>query len=136
MKVNFYSIDYILPSITIKLTHSEKKAKRIIKRMVGKECARDWSALRARDATTSTLQHNETGEVVYLIWMRPCIDWSADTDAAILAHEATHVAIDYLRSIGEDEPSEELFAYTIQAITGYLVDKHFRWKKKRLAKNK
>lgn len=136
MKVNFYSIDYILPSITIKLTHSKKKARKIIEEMTSKECAQDWDSLRERDATTSTLQHSETGEVVYLVWMRPCIDWSADTDVAILAHEATHVAIDYLKSIGEDEPSEELFAYTIQAITGYLVDKHFRWKKKQLAKYK
>ena len=101
--------------------------------MAGEESVNDWSSLRACDATTSSLQHNVTGEVVYMIWMRPCVEWSAETDVAILSHEATHVALDYLREIGENEPSEELMAYTVQAITEYLVGKHFKWKKKRLA---
>ena len=133
MKIEFDCVPPALPSIDILLTHSEKKAKRIIRKMAGEESVNDWSSLRACDATTSSLQHNVTGEVVYMIWMRPCVEWSAETDVAILSHEATHVALDYLREIGENEPSEELMAYTVQAITEYLVGKHFKWKKKRLA---
>ena len=133
MKIEFDCVPPALPSIDILLTHSEKKAKRIIRKMAGEESVNDWSSLRARDATTSSLQHNVTGEVVYMIWMRPCVEWSAETDVAILSHEATHVALDYLREIGENEPSDELMAYTVQAITEYLAGKHFKWKKKRLA---
>lgn len=40
--------------------HSEKKAKKTIKKMVGEKGVEAWSRLRARDATTSCLQHNET----------------------------------------------------------------------------
>ena len=133
MEIEFDCVPPALPGIDILLVHSQKKAKRIIGKMAGEKAVKDWSRLRARDATTSSLQHNVTGEVVYLIWMRPCVEWSAETDVAILSHEATHVALDYLREIGEDEPSEELFSYTVQAVTEYLVGKHFKWKKKRLA---
>lgn len=134
MKLGFDRVRPALPGIDIMLTHSEKRAKRIIKKMVGDDEVREWSRLRPRDATTSCLQHDVTGEVVYVIWMRPCVEWSAETDVAILSHEATHVALDYLRGIGEDEPSEELMAYTVQAITEYLVGKHFKWKEGRLAR--
>lgn len=133
MEIDFDCVPPALPSIDIVLTHSAKKAKRIIRKMAGEDAVKQWSRLRARDATTSSLQHDVTGEVVYMVWLRPCVEWSAETDVAILSHKATHVALDYLRDIGEDEPSEELLAYTVQAVTEYLVGKHFKWKKKRLA---
>lgn len=134
MKVKLECIQPALPDIRITLTHSAKRAKRIVKRFAGKEAMRDWEDLGNKDGATSILQNAENGEVFYLIWISPNLDRNAATDAEILAHEATHVAKDYLRDVGEDDPSEELLAYTMQAVTGFLADEHWRWKKRKLEK--
>lgn len=131
--MRFRAIDQVLPGFDVRLTHSEKKAGRFIERMAGKDERRSWEGNKAADAITSCIEERDTGEMIYLVFMRPCLDRSAARDAALLAHEATHVAISYLGSIGESEPSEELFAYTVQAVTCYLVEAHFSWKKKRLS---
>lgn len=69
----------------------------------------------------------------FIVWMTPNLEMSAAMDAGILAHEATHIAQDYLDSIGEDKPSPEFEAYIVGFVTQELVQKHFKWKKKRLA---
>ena len=50
---------------------------------------------------------------------------------ALLAHEAVHVAQRYFEDIGEEDPSEELRAYAVQAVTQHLVYEHTEWLKKR-----
>lgn len=121
-----------LPEIRIAITHSRGKAARAIRRIEGRAASENYEALAGVDATTSCLRDEKTGDRLYIVWMTPFTGYSAAADAALLAHEAVHVAIDYFRSIGEDDPSEELTAYIVQDITGYLVDRHFRWKKRAL----
>jgi hypothetical protein len=40
---------------------------------------------------------------------------------AAAAHEATHVASNMMELIGESRPSEEFFAYTVEDVTGWLI---------------
>lgn len=132
MRVDDLGID--LPKIPVKITHSRKKSRGIIKKFCGSSSSFD--AMPPCEAITSVLERNDGGDTIYLVTMTDCLDYSASTDAAILAHEAVHVAIDYLGRIGEDDPSEELMAYTVQTVTRYLLEKHFAWKKKRLGKSR
>lgn len=133
MRIDFGSIPGVLPEITLKLTHSKKKARRIIRKMCGS--SEEWDTLCDCDATTSPLQNAETGETVYLVWMTPCLEYGASTDAALLAHEAVHVAADYLQSLGMEDVDEEVMAYTVQAVSEYLIEEHFKWKKRHLDKH-
>lgn len=44
------------------------------------------------------------------------------------------MALGYLDEIGEDEPGEEMTAYTVQAVARSLVGRHFEWRRKMLEK--
>lgn len=67
--------------------------------------------------------------------MTPYLEYGASTDAALLAHEAVHVAADYLQSLGMEDVDEEVMAYTVQAVSEYLIEEHFKWKKRHLDKD-
>jgi hypothetical protein len=45
--------------------------------------------------------------------------------AGLLAHEATHIWLDWLRSMGEDKPGDEITAYAIQNLTVLLMDEWY-----------
>ena len=45
-----------------------------------------------------------------------------------LAHEAHHVAHYMFECMGEDKPSEEVFAYTLGKVCNNLFSEYFRWK--------
>lgn len=71
------------------------------------------------DATMHTLA-NPLGEMVCLV----CIEVKGQTGvqvAAMLVHEAVHVWQKWRESIGEDAPSKEFEAYSIQAISQRLM---------------
>lgn len=51
----------------------------------------------------------------------------ADQLAALMAHEAVHVAQIILDRFGEDEPGEETRAYLVQGVTYALLDMQRRW---------
>ena len=51
----------------------------------------------------------------------------ADQLAALMAHEAVHVAQIVLDHFGEDEPGEETRAYLVQGVTYALLDMQRRW---------
>lgn len=121
-----------LPEIEIMITHSKKKALKAIRRFSGDAGVEDYEALVNMQATTSALRDRKTGTRLYVVWMTPCTDYSASTDVALLAHEAVHVAQDYFREIGEDSPSDELYAYVVQDIVQHLVGEHFAWKKRHI----
>lgn len=123
-----------LPELEIRLVHSEKKARKAIRRLEGREYEEDWKSLVGRQATTSFLRVPGSEETIYLVWMTPCTDYDAAVDASLLAHEAVHVARHYLKSFGEESPGEELLAYVVQDISLYLIERHFKWKKKRISK--
>jgi len=46
--------------------------------------------------------------------------------AGMLAHEATHIWLDWLRSMGEDSPGDEITAYAIQNLVVLLMDEWYR----------
>lgn len=123
-----------LPELCIRLVHSEKKARKAMRKLEGREYEDDWKSLTCRQATTSYLRAPGSDETIYLVWMTPCTDYDAAVDASLLAHEAVHVARHYLKSFGEDDPGEELLAYVVQDISLYLIERHFKWKKKHLSK--
>ncbi|RHN22651.1 hypothetical protein [Collinsella sp. AF31-11] len=50
---------------------------------------------------------------------------------ALLAHEAVHVAMDYLHYIGDDRPAEEELAYAVEAASGALFDMYLNRKANR-----
>ena len=50
-----------------------------------------------------------------------------DQLAALMAHEAVHVAQTILDHFGEDEPGEETRAYLVQNVTYALLDMQRRW---------
>lgn len=80
-------------------------------------------------ACVHTLESMHNGSTCQLV----CID-AAHEDlkddgirvAAFLAHEATHCKQEYMRVIGEDKPSDEFEAYTVQNITQNLLDEYYR----------
>lgn len=58
-----------------------------------------------------------------------CIPLIADTPidtAGMLVHEATHVKQRFMEAIGEDSPSKEFEAYTMQNISMRLFDEYSR----------
>lgn len=115
----------VMPPVLIRFTHSKKKYGKWLDRFGGGEAPGN------AEATTACVRGDD--EVVFLVWMTPCLDFDAAEDAALLAHEAVHIADDYFaHQINEDHPSSELKAYVVQYITAHLVKKHFKWKRKRL----
>lgn len=123
----------MLPPIRIALTHSKRKAAAEVSRCAGKPSGRDLlDLLDSANASASALIDPDTGERLHLVTMTPCTGYAAEEDAAVLAHEAVHVALRYLSDIGEDDPGEEMTAYVVQAVTGLLVGRHFEWKRKRM----
>lgn len=125
----------MLPPIRVALTHSKRRAAAEVSRCAERRRERDLLDLLDRaDATTSALTDPETGERLHLVTMTPNTGYPAEEDAAILAHEAVHVALGYLEDIGEDEPGEEMTAYAVQAVARSLVGRHFEWKRKMLEK--
>lgn len=123
----------MLPPIRVALTHSKRKAAAEMSRCEGESNARELlDLLDCSDASASAIADPDTGERLHLVTMTPCTEWAAEEDAALLAHEAVHVATRYLDDIGEDAPGEEMTAYVVQSITKSLVGRHFEWKRKKL----
>lgn len=115
-----------MPGLTIKLVHSEAKALKELRKMGMSDSAR------FSDATTFW----KSGNLDFLVFIdgEKALDAAAYEDVAMLCHEAVHVAQGYFFAIGEDEPSDELYAYTVQSIVKVLVGRHFDWKRKKLSK--
>lgn len=121
-------IQNVAPSVTVYLTHSEKKAKRMM-RKIGIE---NVDLGQGYDAKTIWNDDLENGEPAFIVLMNPGIDRSWDQDVGLLVHEAVHVSQGYFASIGETKPSIEFQAYVIQTIAQYLCAEHFEWKRKQM----
>jgi hypothetical protein len=119
------------PPINLIFTHSKKRLKKLFRKFGIAE--READRLRANATTTFLEATGSDEDDIFIVYMQPCLEWSAAQDAGLLAHEATHIAQDYLASLGEDKPSPEFEAYIVGFVTQELVSQHFEWKKKRLA---
>lgn len=114
-----------MPSIVICLVHSEKKARKALRSL-----GMNDELIPNIDASTFYRE----GDRQFVVFVsRDSLHHDAAEDIGLLAHEATHVAQGYFRSIGEECPSDEFEAYTVQVVTQELCNQHFKWKKKRLA---
>lgn len=121
-------IQNVAPSVTVCLTHSEKKAKRMM-RKIGIE---NVELGQGYDAKTIWNDDPKDGESIFIVLMNPDINHSWDQDVGLLVHEAVHVSQGYFASIGETEPSIEFQAYVIQTIAQDLCIEHFEWKRKQI----
>lgn len=126
--MRFDVVEPILPELHIRLTHSFKKYRKVVRKHDP-----EWDAPAERaDAETTFIDD----EGAILVYMKPSIDHTAAQDAALLAHEAVHAALFYLSMIGEEEPGEEEIAYMVENVTQYLVAEHFKWKKRKIEKER
>lgn len=72
------------------------------------------------DATVHHLT-NPQGEMVEIVCIKLRPDTTGIQVAAMLVHEAVHIWQRWRESIGEDEPSREFEAYSIQTISQRLM---------------
>lgn len=114
-----------MPDIDIRLTHSRKKFAKWLREF-------DYICDKPKGiAETATIDFGD-GERFAIVWMSKSLKYSAAQDAATLAHEAVHVADWYFRYLGEDNPASEERAYVVENIAEYLIEKHFKWKCRKL----
>ena len=109
-----------LPMPEIRLYHNAEKALKYL----GKSGMTEESLPYADAQTWLTVD----GRRAVVLFSKPTGDTA--TDAAMMAHEATHIALFALDAIGEEEPAEEELCYVVQAITLALCEMHFKWAKK------
>ena len=89
----------------------------------------DWPQ---SNATTITIDQPGQDPVCIVVLTIGQDEYTGVEIAGILIHEAVHVWQEYLRSIGENEPSSEMEAYGIQNISYTLMQEFSR----RVAKGK
>lgn len=118
-----------MPRINIRMTHSKKRLRKWCKR-IGADYEPIKAKMKTADAITNAFV-NFDGRLLFIVWMNDSIKRSAAMDAALLAHEAVHVAQEYFRYLGEDSPGEEQQAYVTESAAQYLIQEHFDWKQRR-----
>lgn len=106
-----------MPPVKTRLYHSRKKLQRDIDRA---RFRFEPSPSRAQACVI------EQGGETYCPVLFEYGDSSPQT-LALLVHEAVHVAQAYWRELGEDEPSDEFMAYTVQQVAQYLMEEHMSW---------
>ena len=105
----------LFPMPELRLYHSRKKCARALGEL---NCVTDFKE-------TDAQMWLVDGVAVVLI--EGNADWHAE--AALLAHEAVHVADEWLAALGEDSPGAEERAYMVQCIAEPLFRAHEKWKR-------
>lgn len=62
------------------------------------------------------------GQLIFLVCMQRSRQRTLTQHYALLVHEAVHIWRAWMSSIGEEHPSEEFEAYSLQAISQGLMD--------------
>lgn len=109
----------------LRLYHSPRKCARFLKR-------HDIPFEPSQESDAQTWTFYDGGVSYAVVLYQSGIAYDYWEDMGMLSHEATHIALYALGSIGEDEPAEEEMCYVVQAITTWLCKAHFRWKEKRV----
>lgn len=104
------------------LFHSEAKCRRYFESL-----GVAYEPLERKDAQTWFL--SKPGDMKAVVLMRRDGDWHSD--AGLLAHEATHVALDVCRELGLE--GDEAVAYIAGEASEALFRAHEKWKRKRAA---
>ena len=81
----------------------------------------DWPAV---EGSCYTLENGN--RVACVVCLRNIVGTSLEALVGLLAHEATHVKQSAMKFIGEDSPSSEFEAYTMQNITQNLLEERLR----------
>ena len=116
----------VMPDMHVSLYHSRNKLQRDLR---SRGIEQDLST--GCDAQTFTLDVDGTD--IAFVLLDPC-DRPLWEQLALLAHEATHVAVRYFEGIGEEEPGNEELAYAVQGAAGCLFDMHLEWLEKQKGK--
>lgn len=114
----------IIPTPKLRMFHSPKKCERYLT-----DRGVRFNPIDACDAQTWFVTGQKGQTAVVLCSMDQNSPWQQQV--AMLAHEATHIALWTLEAIGETEPGEEETCYLVQAITLELVTAHFLWRERR-----
>lgn len=110
-----------IPIPTVHLFHSDEKAKRFFER-------HGWVYEPPEASDAVTWLFYKRGEIIGIVLMRE--RGSENDDAALIAHESTHMAFGIMKAIGEDEYGEEEFCYVVQSVTLALLNAHVRWRER------
>ena len=115
-----------MPSMHVALYHSRNKLQRDLR-----DKGIEQSLSTGCDAQTFSNEIDGTTIHFVLIEGTERELWE---ELALLAHEATHVAMRYLADLGEEEAADEELAYAVQAAAGCLFDMHLSWLDKQKGK--
>ena len=108
---------YAFPMPELRLYHSRKK------------CLKTLHALGYDSRLLVTDSQMWLVDGTAIVLMEADADWHAE--AALLCHEAVHVADEWLKALGEDSPGDEERAYMVQCVAEPLFRAHEKWKRKR-----
>lgn len=95
----------------------EKELRRL---QLDRKCWPDFISNDHSDATCHWLTKPD-GKLVALVCIRPKQDTTGIQIASLLVHEAVHIWQEVRSRIGEDKPSSEFEAYSIQCIAQELM---------------
>lgn len=104
----------------VRLFHDREKCRRFVRKRLDKEPrfigagAQTWYA-----------------DDVAVVLIECDASWHAE--AALLCHEAVHVASMHFAHIGEEHPNEEFTAYLVQIVSRALFESHEKWKRRHVA---
>lgn len=105
------------PMPKLQLVHSRRKAEKVLRKL---GCKTEFL---------------ETEAQMWLVGSNAIVLFEADCDwhseAALLCHEAVHVADEWLKALGEDSPGTEERAYMVQCIAEPFFRAHEKWKRRR-----
>lgn len=105
----------------VALVLSEKDFLKAMKHCkVSKADAGPWIKTESADATVHFLDAPDGG-MACIVALRTKKKTTADQIAGILVHESVHIWQRFKRRIGENEPSDEFEAYSIQTISQRLI---------------
>lgn len=80
----------------------------------------DWMSENA-DATVHEFQNEKNGAICCIVCIEKNADYNPLEVIGLLSHEAVHIWQKIKRNFGEEEPSDEFEAYSIQSIAQRLI---------------
>lgn len=122
MKVDWLNRDLMVgPYMTLVLSDAEFGA--ALKHCKLPRDGTEWIKTAHADATVHWADH-PSGGIVCIVAIRPKPTTTGIQIASLLVHEAVHIFQKYCDHIGEDSPSSEFEAYSIQRIAQSLMESY------------
>lgn len=96
---------------------------------IAKNDRSDWIKTPTADATVHFLEDGDK-DMVAVVAIRVKKQTNPNAIIGLLAHESVHIWQRFKRRIGENEPSDEFEAYSIQTITQRLIEAYSKQAKR------